>query len=34
MKREAYERQKEICPKCEEHFEIEEMEADLVKPWH
>lgn len=34
MKREAYERQKGICIKCEEHFEIEEMEADHIKPWH
>jgi len=34
QKREAYERQKGICPKCKEHFEIDEMEADHVKPWH
>jgi len=34
MKREAYERQKGICPKCKEHFETEEMEADHIKPWH
>jgi len=34
MKREAYERQKGICVKCKEHFEIEEMEADHIKPWH
>jgi len=34
MKREAYERQKGICKKCKEHFEIEEMEADHIKPWH
>jgi len=34
MKREAYERQKGICTHCREHFEIEEMEADHVKPWH
>jgi len=34
MKREAYERQKGNCPKCKEHFEIEEMEADHIKPWH
>jgi len=33
MKRESYERQKGICPKCEEHFEIEEMEADHKKLW-
>ncbi len=34
MKREAYERQKGICPRCKERFEIEEMEADHIKPWH
>jgi len=34
MKREAYERQKGICPKCKKPFEIEEMEADHIKPWH
>ncbi len=34
MKREAYERQKGICAKCEEHFAIEEMEADHITPWH
>lgn len=34
MKREAYERQKGICPVCEEHFEIEDMEADHITPWH
>jgi len=34
MKREAYERQKGICPKCKEHFGIEEMEADHINPWH
>lgn len=34
MKREAYERQKGICVKCKKHFEIEEMEADHIKPWH
>lgn len=33
MKREAYERQKGICPKCQKHFKIEEMEADHIKPW-
>lgn len=33
MKREAYERQKEICIKCEEHFEIEEMTGDHIIPW-
>lgn len=34
MKREAYEQQEGICVKCKEHFEIEEMEADHIKPWH
>jgi hypothetical protein len=34
MKREAYERQKGICVKCGKHFEIEEMEADHITPWH
>ena len=34
QKREAYERQKGICPKCKEHFELEGMEADHIKPWH
>ena len=34
MKRETYERQKGICTKCGEHFEIGEMEADHIKPWH
>lgn len=33
-KREAYERQKGKCVVCGEHFEIEEMEADHIKPWH
>lgn len=34
QKRESYERQKGICPKCKEQFEIEEMEADHITPWH
>jgi len=34
QKREAYERQKGICPVCKKHFEIEEMEADHITPWH
>lgn len=33
MRREAYERQKGVCPKCGGHFKIEEMEADHIKPW-
>ncbi len=34
QKRESYEKQKGICVKCREKFEIEEMEADHAKPWH
>jgi hypothetical protein len=34
QKREAYERQRGKCVKCKKHFEIEEMEADHIKPWH
>ena len=33
-KREAYERQKGICTVCNEKFEISEMEADHITPWH
>lgn len=34
QKREAYERQLGICPKCENHFQLNEMEADHITPWH
>lgn len=34
MKREAYERQKGKCSKCKKYFEIEDMEADHITPWH
>lgn len=36
QKREAYEKQKGICPRCgpEKHYELEEMEADHITPWH
>lgn len=36
QKREAYERQKGICPRCglEKRYELEEMEADHITPWH
>jgi len=34
QKREAYERQKGICTVCKEHFDINEMEADHITPWH
>jgi hypothetical protein len=33
QRREAYERQVGICPKCGKHFEIGEMEADHITPW-
>ncbi len=33
MARTAYERQKGICPKCNEHFEISQMQADHITPW-
>jgi len=34
MKRESYEKQKGICTHCKERFELSEMEADHIKPWH
>jgi len=34
MKREVYERQNGICPLCKQHFEIGQMEADHITPWH
>ena len=34
QKRETYEKQEGICPVCKKHFEIEEMEADHITPWH
>lgn len=34
MKREAYERQEGICTHCQWHFELSEMEADHITPWH
>jgi hypothetical protein len=34
QKREAYEKQKGICVECKKHFEINEMEADHIDPWH
>ena len=33
-KRKVYEQQKGICADCGNHFEIEEMEADHIDPWH
>jgi 5-methylcytosine-specific restriction endonuclease McrA len=34
QKRESYERQSGVCPKCQVHFELSEMEADHITPWH
>lgn len=34
MRREAYERQKGICVKCGQHFDLSGMEADHITPWH
>ncbi len=34
QKRESYERQNGICVECKKHFEIDEMEADHITPWH
>jgi hypothetical protein len=33
MKREAFERQRAVCPACEEQYEMDEMEADHITPW-
>jgi hypothetical protein len=33
-KREAFERQKGVCVKCGETFDLYEMEADHITPWH
>lgn len=34
MAQAAYERQQGICPRCDKHFEFEQMEADHITPWH
>jgi len=34
MKQKVYEKQKGICTECKEHFELNEMEADHIDPWH
>ena len=34
MKREAYERQKGVCIKCTNQFDMEDVEADHITPWH
>jgi hypothetical protein len=33
MRREAYERQSGICVKCKNLFQLDEMEADHIRPW-
>ncbi len=33
QKREAYEQKKGTCARCNEHFKLEEMEADHITPW-
>ena len=34
IKRKKYEEQKGICPICKNHFDISEMDADHITPWH
>ncbi len=34
QKREIYEEQNEICNICKKHFDIKQMEADHIIPWH
>jgi hypothetical protein len=34
MKQKVFERQDGVCPKCGEMFDINQMEADHIKPWH
>jgi hypothetical protein len=34
QKRTHYEQQKGVCLACDDHFEIGQMEADHIKPWH
>jgi hypothetical protein len=33
IKSKIYEEQKGVCPVCNEHFELDEMEADHITPW-
>jgi 5-methylcytosine-specific restriction endonuclease McrA len=33
QKRAAYEKQKGICPRCKNHFTIDEIEDDHIRPW-
>jgi 5-methylcytosine-specific restriction endonuclease McrA len=34
MKRTIFERQNGICSHCDNSFEISEMKADHITPWH
>jgi len=34
MRQKVYEKQEGICTVCKEHFEISQMEADHITPWH
>ena len=34
QRRQAYERQNGICPDCKNYYELNEMEADHITPWH
>lgn len=34
QKQSAYDKQKGICTICGKHFNLDEMEADHIKPWH
>ena len=33
MKREAFERQRGICPSCNKQYDMDGMEADHITPW-
>jgi hypothetical protein len=34
IKREVYQKQNGVCAKCKKNFELDEMEADHITPWH
>jgi len=34
QKRASYEKQNGVCINCGKHFELREMEADHITPWH
>ena len=34
VKQKIYAKQKGVCPVCKKHFEIDDMEADHIIPWH